>query len=53
MAAESMMSSGETYERTIDALAKKYAKGHRTIERAVKFYREGKAGADAEDPDRQ
>lgn len=53
MEADSMISSGETYERTIDALADKYGRGHRTIERAVKFYREGKAEADAEDPDRQ
>jgi hypothetical protein len=53
MEADSMMSSGATYERTIDALASKFARGHRTIERAVKFYRDGKAQVDAEDPDRQ
>jgi hypothetical protein len=46
-ACDSMMSSGETYERAIDALAVEYGRGHRTVERAVRFYREGKAEADA------
>ena len=44
---DSLISSGATYETAIDALADEFHRGHRTIERAVKFYREGKAEADA------
>jgi hypothetical protein len=53
MAFEGLFSSGQTYEYAINALAERFHRGHRTVERAVKYYREAKAEADAEDPYRQ